>query len=123
MNLNGFTTMLAQAAPAAPAPGGAAGQQQTPPGWMYIILYGLMAVMLYVVLIRPQSKKAKEQAALLKMMKPGDKVATASGIMGIVVSVKEKSVSIRSADSKLEILKSAITEILERGGETGGNQN
>ncbi len=113
--------MLADATSAAPA-SPAAGQQQPPP-WMSIVPFALMGVMLYVLFIRPQSKKAKEQASILKTMKPGDKVATASGIMGIVVSVKEKSVAIRSADSKLEVLKSAITEILERDGDSSGNQN
>ncbi|MBI2926096.1 MAG: preprotein translocase subunit YajC [Verrucomicrobia bacterium] len=51
---------------------------------------------------------------MLKNLKPGDKVLTSSGILGIVVSIKDKSVSIRSADTKLEILKSAVAEITER---------
>ena len=34
--------------------------------------------------------------------------------MGIVVSVQEKTVTIRSADTKLEVLKSAVSEITER---------
>jgi hypothetical protein len=33
--------------------------------------------------------------------------------------VKEKSLSIRSADAKFEVLKSAVTEITERAGEPG----
>ena len=44
--------------------------------------------------------------------------AIAGGIIGVVVTVKDKSVSIRSADSKMEISKTAITEILERSGES-----
>ena len=42
---------------------------------------------------------------------------TASGIIGVVISVKDKTVSIRSSDAKLEILKSAVSEITERAGE------
>ena len=78
----------------------------------------LMFVVLYFVMIRPQSKKAKELAALVKSMRPGDKVVTNSGIVGTVVSVKDKTVSIRSADTKLEVLKSAVSEITERSGES-----
>jgi hypothetical protein len=36
--------------------------------------------------------------------------------LGVIVGLKDKSVSIRSADTKLEVLKSSVTEILERGG-------
>jgi preprotein translocase subunit YajC len=119
MNLNGLTMMLAQATPAA-AP---AGQQQGPPAWTSFIPLMLMGVMLYFIFIRPQTKKAKEQAAMLKTIKAGDRIVTGSGIVGMVVSVKEKTVAIRSVDSKLEVLKSAITDITERGGESGGSES
>ncbi len=74
----------------------------------------LMGVMFYFALWRPQQKKAKEHEALIKSLKPGDKVITSGGICGVVVSVKEKTASVRSADAKFELLKSAITEIVER---------
>jgi preprotein translocase subunit YajC len=78
----------------------------------------LMGVMFYFLMIRPQQKKAKEHAALLKSIKSGDKILTSGGIVGIVVTVKEKVVTIRSADTKLEVTKSAIAEITERGGQS-----
>ena len=92
--------------------------QPNPTGQM-VQMVGMMAIMglmFYFVLIRPQQRKAKELAQLLIGVKAGDKVLTSSGIVGVVVTVKDKYVSLRSADSKLEILKSSIGEILERGG-------
>ena len=80
-------------------------------------MLGLMAVMFYFVAMRPQQKRAKEHAALLKTVKAGDKITTTSGILGVVLSVKEKTVTIRSADAKLEITKAAVAEITERGNE------
>src|SRR5213075_3317274 len=77
----------------------------------------LMVFVFYFVFIRPQQRKAKEHDVLMKTIRSGDKIVTTSGIVGIVVSVKEKTVAIRSADTKLEILKSAVTEITERSGE------
>ena len=50
-------------------------------------------------------------------MRAGDKIVTASGIVAVVVTVKEKTLTIRSADAKLEVTKSAIAEITERSGE------
>ena len=80
---------------------------------------GLMVFMglaMYFLMFRPQQKKAREHAEMLKTIKNGDKVVTSGGILGVVVGLKDKSVSIRSADTKLEVLKSAVTEIVERGG-------
>ena len=79
---------------------------------------GLMVFMglaMYFLMFRPQQKKAREHANMLKTIKNGDKVVTTSGIVGTIVGIKEKSVSIRSADTKLEVLKSSVSEITERG--------
>ena len=76
----------------------------------------LLVVVFYFALIRPQQKKAKDHAQLLKTVRPGDKVVTTGGIVGVIVTVKEKTISIRSADAKFEITKSAIAEITERSG-------
>ncbi len=78
----------------------------------------IMVVMFYFVLIRPQQKKAKQHTEMLKAIKPGDRIVTTGGVVGVVVTVKEKTLSIRSADSKFEITKAAIAEITERGGES-----
>ena len=90
------------------------GQQGQQPFWVTLFPLVLMVAVFYLVLMRPQQKKAKEHAELLKTLRPGDKVLTSSGIVGVVIGVKEKSVSIRSADTKLEILKSAISQITDR---------
>lgn len=79
--------------------------------------FGLMAFMalaMYLLMFRPQQKKAREHANMLKTLKNGDRIVTNGGILGVVVGLKDKSVSIRSADTKLEVLKSSIGEILER---------
>jgi preprotein translocase subunit YajC len=75
-------------------------------------------VVFYFILIRPQQKKAKDHTILLKTLRSGDKIVTTGGVVGVVVTVKEKTVSIRSADTKMEVLKSAVTEITERSGES-----
>ncbi|MGN6552427.1 MAG: preprotein translocase subunit YajC [Verrucomicrobiota bacterium] len=72
----------------------------------------------YFVLIRPQQKRAKQQAEMIKAIKRGDKVVTTGGIIGIVVSVKEKSLTIKSDDTKMEITKTAVGEVLERSSES-----
>lgn len=88
--------------------------QQQPSSIPMLVTMGLLFVIFYMVLIRPQQKKAKQQSEMLKTLKSGDKVITNSGIIATIITVKEDSVSIRSADAKLEVTKGAIAEIRER---------
>lgn len=74
----------------------------------------MMMVVVWFMIIRPQQKKAKEQAELLKTLKANDKVVTTSGIIGIVTNVRDDSVTIRSGESKLEVQKNTVTQIVEK---------
>lgn len=74
----------------------------------------LMMVIFWFLLIRPQQKKQKQHQQMLTKIKSGDRVVTNSGIIGTVVLVKDKSITVRTAgDTKLEFTKGAIAEILE----------
>jgi preprotein translocase subunit YajC len=98
------TTQAAQPGQSGPAPG--------PFGGIWPLLI-LLAIIMYFMTIRPQQQRAKQMAKLLASLKSGDKVITSSGIVGIVITVKDKTVSLRSADAKMEITKSSITEIVQ----------
>lgn len=112
MHLNDLSALLALATPPA------GGQQPAAPFYVQLFPFALLLVVFYVALIRPQQKKAKDHAKLLKTLRPGDKVVTSGGVVGVVITVKERTVNLRSADTKLEILKSAVSEVTERGGES-----
>ncbi len=90
--------------------------------WMSLPMI-LVLVAMFAIMTTSQRKKQKQHDEMLKTLKAGDKVTTSSGIIGVVVGVKDKSLSIRSADTKLEILKSAISEITERAGEPAQSQS
>lgn len=96
---------------AGPAPGGTP-EENKKAAFMQMGMLAFFAVIFYVLLIRPQQKRAKEQAKMLSELKAGDKVTTASGIVGIVVGIKDNSVTIRSGESKLEITKAAVGEVV-----------
>jgi len=112
MHLNTLSVVLALA----PSPSG--GQQSPAPWYIQFFPFALLLVVFYVALIRPQQKKAKQHANLLKTLKPGDKVVTSGGVVGVVITVKERTVNLRSADTKLEVIKSAVSEVTERSGES-----
>lgn len=73
----------------------------------------LLVVIMYFMTIRPQQQRAKQMAKLLASIKKDDKVVTSSGIVGVVITVKDKTVSLRTGDAKMEVTKSSITEILQ----------
>jgi preprotein translocase subunit YajC len=113
----------AQSAPAAtPAQSATTSTQATQPGqtappatpfggiWPFLIL---LVVIMYFMTIRPQQQRAKQMAKLLAAIKSGDKIITSSGIVGVIITVKDKTVSIRSADAKMEVTKASITEIIQ----------
>jgi len=108
-----FRTLLAMGTPPQQ------GQQGGPPAWTGLVPLVLLFVVFYFALIRPQQKKAKDHAAMLKTVKSGDKIVTSGGMVATVITVKEKTLNVRSADSKFEITKAAVAEILERSGEPG----
>ncbi len=108
-------SFLAMGAPPTPP-----GTQPDPRGQMLgtVGMLVIMVVMFYFVLIRPQSKKAKEHAQMLKTVRRGDEVVTSGGIVGEVVNVKDKTLVLRSLDAKFEVNKSAISEITKRTGDS-----
>ena len=83
---------------------------QTNPMGQTWIMVGLMFVMFYFLLIRPQQKQRKEQAARIAALQNGDKVVTSSGIHGIVHNVKEHTVMVKVAEGiMIEFDKLAIS--------------
>jgi len=126
MHLNVLNAILADATatPPSAAPAGTPGAQPTPVQMLFgnpLVLIVLMIVMMYFMMIRPQSQQRKRLAQLLETLKSGDKVVTTSGIVGVVVTVKDKTVSLRSSDAKMEVTKSSVVEILERGGDSSAS--
>jgi preprotein translocase subunit YajC len=115
MSIHGLKLMLADVTPVAR---NQTGDQIKAFGTMAIIM-----VILWMVMIAPQRKKAKELETTLKSLKPGDKIVTSSGIVGVVLSIKDRTLSIRSAETKLEVLKSTVAEITDRTGDTSESKS
>ena len=100
-------TIFAQENAPAPQPG--AGGLKIGMMPMMIIMFAII----YFFMIRPEQKKQKERAELLKNVKKGDKVLTAGGIVGVVGNVKENTVMVRIAENtNVEFTKSAITNVI-----------
>ena len=68
------------------------------PGFMqqysFIIMIGLMVLVLWLFMWRPESKRRKEMQKFREGLKKGDKVITAGGIYGMVKEIKERTLLI-----------------------------
>lgn len=57
----------------------------------------IIFVLFYLLIIRPQSKRIKEQSALLQAVKPGDKVITGGGLHATVIKVTDTDMTLEIA--------------------------
>ncbi len=73
----------------------------------------LFIPLMYFLMIRPQQRRQKQWQEMLKSIKAGDRVTTAGGIRGIILSIKEDVIIIRVAPDnlKMEIAKNAIASV------------
>ncbi|WP_127716043.1 preprotein translocase subunit YajC [Halobacteriovorax sp. HLS] len=94
-----FTSVQAQEATAAAAPGGLASFAPM------IIIFAIF----YFLMIRPQSKKLKEEQALLATLGKGEEIFTKSGIIGTITGLTDKVVTLDVAEgTKIKVLRSQI---------------
>lgn len=78
---------------------------------MLYIQLGIMAVVVYFFMIRPQQKRAKNEKEFESNLKVGDKIVTKSGFHGKVSEITENSTAIiiETMAGKLKIERSAIS--------------
>jgi len=78
-------------------------------GSQQIIVFGLIALVFYFFMIRPQVKKQKEQKKYVTELKKGDRVVTTAGIHGRIVEVAETTFLVEVDNGKIRFDKSAIS--------------
>jgi preprotein translocase subunit YajC len=81
-----------------------------------LLLFGGMFLLMYLLIIRPQSKRAKEHKALVTSITKGDEVLTSGGVLGRVTRVSDDYLAIEVSDGvELKVQKVAIATALPKG--------
>jgi preprotein translocase subunit YajC len=94
---------------AAPASG-----QQAPSMAGMLMPFLLMFGVIWLMILRPQQKRMKDQNEMLKQLKHGDEVLTSSGILGKITGITEKVVTVEVADNvRVKMLKSQVTQVIK----------
>lgn len=102
--------LIPNAMAAAPVGGGQAGGSQFL--IMMVILFGIM----YFMIIRPQSKRAKEHKAMISALAKGDEVVTNGGTLGRVTKVGEQFISVEIADGvEIKVQRAAVASVMPKG--------
>ncbi|MEA3291877.1 MAG: preprotein translocase subunit YajC [Pseudomonadota bacterium] len=97
---------LAQAAPA----GGATSSLVS------LLPMVLIFVIFYLLLIRPQQKRAKQHRELVAALQKGDEVVTNGGLLGKVTKVDENFVTLELAEGvRVQVQRSSVSQVMPKG--------
>ena len=75
-----------------------------------LIMMGLVMIVIYFFMLRPQMKKAKDEKKFREALKKGDRIVTIGGIHGKVNEIRDDSFIIEvEGNNRLKIEKSAVS--------------
>lgn len=84
--------------------------------WPMFLLLGGFFVLIYFMMIRPQSKRRKEHQALMASLSKGDEVVTVGGMTGTVTKVEDDFIKVRIAERvEVRLQKSSVHASLPKG--------
>jgi preprotein translocase subunit YajC len=87
-----------------------------PSGLVQMLPLVLIFVVFYFLLIRPQSKRAKEHKAMVAALAAGDEVVTSGGILGRVTEIADQFLTVEIADGvRVKVQRHTISSVLPKG--------
>ncbi|TVQ35674.1 MAG: preprotein translocase subunit YajC [Wenzhouxiangella sp.] len=89
---------------------------QQPSAMPSLIMFGLLIIIFWFLLIRPQMKRNKEHRELVSSLSAGDEVITAGGMLGRITDVGESFVKVELADKlTIRVQKHSIAQVVPKG--------
>ena len=78
-----------------------------------LIMLGVMLLVFYFFMVRPQKKQEKETNEMRNNLQVGDEITTIGGIIGKIVSIKEETIMIETGKekTKIRLLKTAVRNV------------
>jgi preprotein translocase subunit YajC len=105
-----FSTLLAQEDP----PTNNTGQGSPIPMMLMVLVVGAF---IFFMIIRPMKKQEKERKTLLESLKKNVRVLTSGGIIGVIVSIRDKDEEVllkvdENSNVRLRVTRSSIVRVL-----------
>ncbi len=93
------------------------GQATGPPGWAAFLPMAFLAVLFYMMLVRPERRRKEEHKKLVGNLKKHDRVVTIGGVYGMVANVAQSSPDItllvdENSNTKIRVQRSAIARVI-----------
>ena len=77
-----------------------------------LLPFALMFLVLYLLILRPQMKKQKDQQRMIDELEKGDHIVTSGGIHGIIQNIKDDVLVVKIADNvKIELSRTAVSRV------------
>jgi preprotein translocase subunit YajC len=108
-----------------PAGGGAGADAGATSILPTLVTFGLVFLIFYFLIIRPQNKKQKDTKKMLEALSKGDRVVTIGGIHGVIQGIKDDTVTLKiNSETKMTFSRSAISNVLEKkSGKSGSGKS
>jgi preprotein translocase subunit YajC len=89
----------------------------------FLLPIGIIFVVFWFVLLRPQQKQDKQRRSMLDALKKRDRVLTSGGILGTVADIRDDEVTLKvseNPDVKLRVRRSAVVEVMKESADQAG---
>lgn len=101
MDPNAIIILAATGVPAAPAQGF---------DFSFLLMMGMIFVIFYLFLIRPQAKRQKQHQAMIEALKRGDEVVTSGGIYGKITGLTDAIITVEVAPNvRIKVSRGSVS--------------
>ena len=85
-------------------------------GIFNMLFFGLIIVVFWLFIIRPQAKRQKEQNKFAESLEKGQEIVTASGILGRINKIEDNIITLEvSNKTYIRVTKAAISKEMTEG--------
>lgn len=84
-------------------------------GLFNLIMLVVLFLVFYFLLIRPQTKRAKEHKQMVEALQKGDEIITNGGLLGKIVELGDSFIAIDLGSSEVKIQRQAVATVLPKG--------
>lgn len=85
-------------------------------GWLSLLPMVLIFVIFYLLLIRPQQKRAKQHKAMVAELAKGDEIVTNGGTLGRITAVDDNFVTVEiAAGVRVKVQRAAVAQMMPKG--------
>ena len=85
-----------------------------------LLPFVLMFLVLYLLILRPQMKKQRNQQRMIDELEKNDEIVTSGGIHGTILNIKDDILVVKIADNvKIEVSRAAVSRVKNKEDDEG----